>query len=158
MLERLRNHAWTVRGQEQMLIFGECRILETVQVQWPVIRHLLVRAGKAADGCGGDCLGSAAQALLLGRAQAVRRGTAADELRGWREAPFVDAVLAQRRSRPLLRQAARLLRCGPLSIPATQTPAGLSHHRSTPRHDAATVLCLLEVATDGECWLSEPHV
>ncbi|BDA46600.1 Tetratricopeptide repeat protein 27 [Coccomyxa sp. Obi] len=55
-------------------------------------------------------LESAAQALLLGHAQAVARGNAADELRAWRMAPFIDAVLRQPRSRPLLRASARLLR------------------------------------------------
>ncbi len=55
-------------------------------------------------------MGSATQALLLGHAQAVARGTSADELRAWRMAPFIDAVLRQPRSRPLLRASARLLR------------------------------------------------
>jgi hypothetical protein len=58
-------------------------------------------------------LGSGQQALMLAHAQQVRRGTAADELRPWRMAPFIDAVLQQRRSRFLLRAAARLQRCAP---------------------------------------------
>lgn len=41
----------------------------------------------------------------------MQRGTSADELRGWRMAPFIDAVLLQPRSHFLLRTSARLLRC-----------------------------------------------
>ena len=59
-------------------------------------------------------LGSAEQALLLGRAAAVRRGaSAADELRAWREAPFVDACLAQRALAP-----AAALRRAPAAVRA----------------------------------------
>lgn len=38
------------------------------------------------------------------------QGRAADELAGWEAAPFAEAVLQQRRSRPLLWAAAHLLK------------------------------------------------
>eukprot|EP00891_Asterochloris_glomerata_P006781 jgi/Astpho2/6781/Aster-x0741 len=55
-------------------------------------------------------LGSAQQALLLAMAEQVKRSTSADELQAWQMAPFADALLAQKRSRPMLRLGARLLR------------------------------------------------
>jgi len=50
----------------------------------------------------------ALQALLLAHAASITRGTADDGLRGWRAAPFVEAVLGAARTRPALRRAARL--------------------------------------------------
>ncbi len=50
------------------------------------------------------------QAALLAAAVQAQRASAADELRAWQAAPFLDAVLRQRRTRFLLRAAARLLR------------------------------------------------
>lgn len=57
------------------------------------------------------------QALLLAYAQQERRATAADQLREWRMAPFLDAVLRQPRSFPLLRWSALLARHVSLSLP-----------------------------------------
>ena len=45
------------------------------------------------------------------------QGTSRDELQGWQVAPFAEAVLRQPRSRPLLRAAARLLKCAGLTSP-----------------------------------------
>ena len=59
-----------------------------------------------------QALRSLEQAALLAAAVQAQRASAADELRAWQAAPFLDAVLQQRRSRHLLRAAARLLRCG----------------------------------------------
>ena len=55
-------------------------------------------------------LSSSHQALLMGQASLVQKGTSGDELRQWRMAPYVDAVLQQRRSRFLIRLSAKLLR------------------------------------------------
>ena len=40
----------------------------------------------------------------------MQKGTSGDELRQWRMAPYVDAVLQQKRSRFLIRLSAQLLR------------------------------------------------
>lgn len=58
-----------------------------------------------------QALRSLEQAALLAAAMQAQRASAADELRAWQAAPFLDAVLRQRRTRFLLRGAARLLRC-----------------------------------------------
>jgi hypothetical protein len=58
----------------------------------------------------GGQLSNSHQALLLGQASLVQKGTSGDELRQWRMAPYVDAVLQQRRSRLLIRLSAQLLR------------------------------------------------
>ena len=58
-----------------------------------------------------QALRSLEQAALLAAAVQAQRASAADELRAWQAAPFLDAVLRQRRTRFLLRGAARLLRC-----------------------------------------------
>lgn len=50
------------------------------------------------------------QALLLTHAKQIERGTAADELRSWQMAPYVEAVLSQPRTSPCVLYAARLLR------------------------------------------------
>lgn len=50
------------------------------------------------------------QALLLAHAKHIQRATAADELRSWQMAPYVEAVLSQPRTAPALYYAARLLR------------------------------------------------
>ena len=55
-------------------------------------------------------LSSSHQALLLGQAGLVQKGTSGDELRHWRMAPYLDAVLQQKRSRFLIRLSAQLLR------------------------------------------------
>ncbi|CAL5228170.1 g11251 [Coccomyxa viridis] len=55
-------------------------------------------------------LSSGHQALLLGQAGLVQKGTSGDELRQWRMAPYLDAVLQQKRSRFLIRLSAQLLR------------------------------------------------
>ena len=49
------------------------------------------------------------QAALLAEALGVRKGRAADELRAWDMAPYVDAVREQRSGAPTLRAAADLL-------------------------------------------------
>ena len=56
-------------------------------------------------------LSSSHQALLLGQAGLVQKGTSADELRQWRMAPYLDAVLRQPLSRFPIRLSAQLLRC-----------------------------------------------
>ena len=58
-----------------------------------------------------QALRSLEQAALLAAAGQAQRASAADELRAWQAAPFLDAVLRQRRTRFLLHGAARLLRC-----------------------------------------------
>ncbi|KAG2495053.1 hypothetical protein HYH03_006983 [Edaphochlamys debaryana] len=50
------------------------------------------------------------QALLLGWATEVKKATSADELQEWEMAPWVEAVLAQGRSRFMTRAAAQLLK------------------------------------------------
>lgn len=55
-------------------------------------------------------LSSSHQALLLGQAGLVLKGTSGDELRHWRMAPYLDAVLQQKRSRFMIRLSAQLLR------------------------------------------------
>lgn len=50
------------------------------------------------------------QSLLLTHAKHIERTTAADELRPWQMAPFVEAVLSQPRTTPSIYYAARLLR------------------------------------------------
>ena len=56
-----------------------------------------------------DPLPALEQAAVLSAALAVRKGRAADELRAWEMAPYVDAVRSQRRGAPTLRAAADLL-------------------------------------------------
>lgn len=48
------------------------------------------------------------------------QGTSLDELQAWQMAPYVEAVLSQPRSRPLLRAAAKLYKCA-LSRPPART-------------------------------------
>ncbi|PNH12355.1 Mimitin, mitochondrial, partial [Tetrabaena socialis] len=50
------------------------------------------------------------QALLLAWATAVKQGTSSDDLQEWQMAPWVEAVLSQRRSRFMAAAAARLLK------------------------------------------------
>ncbi|KAL6762659.1 hypothetical protein V8C86DRAFT_3173802 [Haematococcus lacustris] len=52
----------------------------------------------------------AEQALLLAWATHVRRASAQDELQDWQMAPYVEAVLMQQHSRPVLQVMARLLK------------------------------------------------
>ena len=59
---------------------------------------------------GGNRLGSTGQALALAWARQTERGSAADDLRAWQAAPYIDAVLTQTRTCWLLRLAARLHR------------------------------------------------
>ena len=69
-------------------------------------------------------LSSSHQALLLGQAGLVQKGTSADELRQWRMAPYLDAVLRQRLSRFPIRLSAQLLRrAAPRSMPRHKTSA-----------------------------------
>ena len=69
---------------------------------------------------------SAAHALQLGSA-----GAAADELAPWEAAPYVDAVLAQPSSAPVLRALCSLLRCCLLVTMALCTLPGLHVPRPT---------------------------
>jgi len=69
--------------------------------------------GPAAPAGPPEALRPLEQAALLAAAAHAARASAADALRPWQAAPFVDAVLRQPRSRFLLRAAARLLRCAP---------------------------------------------
>ena len=62
---------------------------------------------------GGNRLGSTGQALALAWARQTQRGSAADELRAWQAAPYIDAVLTQTRTCWLLRLAAKLHRYQP---------------------------------------------
>ena len=80
--------------------------------------RLVGGGGEGQEEAGGDTaaplpassapLPPALQALLLAHAASITRGTADDGLRGWRAAPFVEAVLGAPRTRPALRRAARL--------------------------------------------------
>lgn len=58
----------------------------------------------------GVLLPCAQQALLLGWASQIRRGGAEDELQQWQMAPYVEAVLTQRRGAYMLAATARLLK------------------------------------------------
>lgn len=89
--------------------------------RWAISRkqHCLVLLSEPAEIEGGDPVGheeqeaalsSGHQALLLGQAGLVQKGTSGDELRQWRMAPYLDAVLQQKRSRFLIRLSAQLLR------------------------------------------------
>eukprot|EP00884_Botryococcus_braunii_P019461 jgi/Botrbrau1/6199/Bobra.0344s0039.1 len=78
-------------------------------------------------------LSGAEQALLLGHARQEKRGTAADELREWRVAPYLDGVLRQPRSFPLLRWAALLARA--------------QHERQRNRTRGRSLLMLEQLAT-----------
>ena len=49
----------------------------------------------------------------------MQKGTSADELRQWRMAPYLDAVLRQRLSRFPIRLSAQLLRCAAPSLHAS---------------------------------------
>jgi hypothetical protein len=51
------------------------------------------------------------QALLLGWAAQIKKGTSQDELQQWQMAPFVEAVLQQQQTQYLLHATARLLKC-----------------------------------------------
>jgi hypothetical protein len=51
------------------------------------------------------------QALLLGWAAQIRKGTSRDELQQWQMAPFVEAVLQQQQTQYMLHATARLLKC-----------------------------------------------
>ncbi|KAL3155216.1 hypothetical protein ABBQ32_013155 [Trebouxia sp. C0010 RCD-2024] len=72
----------------------------------------VLSAPKLVDGSGrvlDRSLGGLEQAVLLGWAQQVKKGTSVDELQAWQMAPYVEAVLRQPRSHPLIRSAAKLL-------------------------------------------------
>ena len=56
-------------------------------------------------------LSLAQQALVAAHALQAASQAAADELAPWDAAPYVDAVLAQRSSAPVLRALCSLLRC-----------------------------------------------
>ncbi|WIA10643.1 hypothetical protein OEZ85_010823 [Tetradesmus obliquus] len=51
------------------------------------------------------------QALLLGWAAQIKKGTSQDELQQWQMAPFVEAVLQQQSTQYMLHATARLLKC-----------------------------------------------
>ncbi|KAF6259400.1 hypothetical protein COO60DRAFT_1008225 [Scenedesmus sp. NREL 46B-D3] len=51
------------------------------------------------------------QALLLGWAAQIKKGTSQDELQQWQMAPFVEAVLQQQSTQCMLHATARLLKC-----------------------------------------------
>jgi hypothetical protein len=51
------------------------------------------------------------QALLLGWAAQIKKGTSQDELQQWQMAPFVEAVLQQQHTQYMLHATARLLKC-----------------------------------------------
>jgi hypothetical protein len=51
------------------------------------------------------------QALLLGWASQIKKGTSQDELQQWQMAPFVEAVLQQQHTQYMLHATARLLKC-----------------------------------------------
>lgn len=51
------------------------------------------------------------QALLLGWASHIKKGTSQDELQQWQMAPFVEAVLQQQHTQYMLHATARLLKC-----------------------------------------------
>jgi hypothetical protein len=51
------------------------------------------------------------QALLLGWAAQIKKGTSQDELQQWQMAPFVEAVLQQQCTQYMLHATARLLKC-----------------------------------------------
>ena len=54
----------------------------------------------------------------------MQKGTSADELRQWRMAPYLDAVLRQRLSRFPIRLSAQLLRCpAPHALSRRKAPA-----------------------------------
>ena len=77
---------------------------------------------------GSASLLSSHQALLLGQAGLVQKGTSADEQRQWRIAPNINAVQQQPLSRFPIRLSAQLLRC--------TVPPAASH----PRASAADLL------------------
>ena len=85
-------------------------------------------------------LGRSQQALLLGQAGLVHKGTSEDELRQWRMAPYVDAVLQQQRSRFLIRLSAQLLRCAALlwCLPLLGAP---SSSAPAPRLEPFEIVC-----------------
>ncbi|KAK9827709.1 hypothetical protein WJX81_003255 [Elliptochloris bilobata] len=83
------------------------------------------------DGSPPQALRSLEQAALLAAAVQAQRASAADELRAWQAAPFLDAVLRQPRSRFLLRAAARLLRA--------------RHERERPRTRERALLALQQL-------------
>ena len=56
-------------------------------------------------------LGPLVQALMLGWAAQIRKGTSQDELQLWQMAPFVEAVLQQQHTHYMLYATARLLKC-----------------------------------------------
>jgi len=81
---------------------------------WPLLLALDPRSpGRTTPAGPPEALRALEQAALLAAAAHAARASAADALRPWQAAPFVDAVLRQTRSRFLLRAAARLLRCAP---------------------------------------------
>eukprot|EP00879_Flechtneria_rotunda_P017593 GHRR01018443.1.p1 GENE.GHRR01018443.1~~GHRR01018443.1.p1 ORF type:complete len:607 (+),score=293.02 GHRR01018443.1:146-1822(+) len=53
----------------------------------------------------------ALQALLLGWAAQIKKGTSHDDLQQWQMAPFVEAVLQQQSTQYMLHATARLLKC-----------------------------------------------
>ncbi|DBB11777.1 hypothetical protein WJX82_011005 [Trebouxia sp. C0006] len=72
----------------------------------------VLSAPRMVEGSGGMVerpLGGLEQAVLLGFAQQVKKGTSADELQAWQMAPYVEAVLRQTRSHPVIRASAKLL-------------------------------------------------
>jgi len=71
---------------------------------------------------------SAEQALLLGWATQVKKGTSRDELQNWQAAPYVEAVLQQPRTQCALQATARLFK--------------VRHERSRPRTRERSLMSL----------------